>query len=126
MSVAVVTFLVVAVGLAGERLLPGVDGRLVDRAAAARAALAVRGPSDRRPARGRFSLLEGCDLACAVLAAAGGVEMFVVSGRPAARIPQDIADPLVEAVWPIWSGEPCPGGASTSASAGTSTVLSLP
>jgi hypothetical protein len=42
-----------------------------------------------------------------LLAAAGGVEMLLFQGA-GGRIPQDIADPLVQAVWPLWSGEPVP------------------
>ena len=41
------------------------------------------------------------------LAIAGGAEMFLFQGV-GGRIPQDIAKPLVEAVWPLWSGAPLP------------------
>ncbi|MDR3619581.1 MAG: hypothetical protein P4L85_09540 [Paludisphaera borealis] len=43
-------------------------------------------------------------LALAVgLAIAGGVLMLLFQGV-GARIPQDVADPLVEVVWPLWTG----------------------
>ena len=41
------------------------------------------------------------------LALAGGVEMLLFQGA-GGRVPHDIADPLVQAVWPLWSGGPVP------------------
>jgi hypothetical protein len=46
-------------------------------------------------------------VAALALAIAGGAEMVLFQGA-GGRIPQDIADPLVKAVWPLWSGEPLP------------------
>jgi hypothetical protein len=43
----------------------------------------------------------------ALLALVGGVVNFLFQGV-GARLPQDIDDPLREAVWPIWSGGPLP------------------
>ena len=56
-----------------------------------------------------------------VLALAGGVLMLLFQGV-GARIPQDIPDPLVQAVWPLWRGDRCaalgrPTAASTAQSA---------
>jgi hypothetical protein len=49
----------------------------------------------------------GAIQAAAVLALAGGVLMLLFQGV-GARIPQDIADPLRDAVWPLWRGDPLP------------------
>lgn len=43
--------------------------------------------------------------AAVVLALAGGVLMLLFQGA-GARIPQDIADPLRQMVWPLWRGAP--------------------
>ena len=107
-SVAVVTFLVVVAVLLVNVCLPGVDRRLVDRAAAARAAASVRGAADRRLcSRATRALSKVATWLALVLALAGGVEMFLFQGA-GGRVPHDIADPLVEAVWPLWAGEPVP------------------
>jgi hypothetical protein len=41
------------------------------------------------------------------LAIAGGIEMLLFQGVDG-RVPHDIADPLFEAVWPLWTGQPLP------------------
>jgi hypothetical protein len=41
------------------------------------------------------------------LAIAGGVLMLLFQGV-GARIPQDVADPLVEVVWPLWTDRSLP------------------
>ena len=41
------------------------------------------------------------------LALAGGILMLMFQGA-GGRIPQDIADPLLQAVWPLWNGSPLP------------------
>jgi hypothetical protein len=43
--------------------------------------------------------------AATFLALAGGVEMLLFEGV-GGRIPQDITEPLAEAVWPTWTGQP--------------------
>ncbi len=43
-----------------------------------------------------------------VLAVTGGVEMLLFQGVDG-RIPPDIGDPFLEAVWPLWTGQPAPG-----------------
>jgi hypothetical protein len=43
----------------------------------------------------------------ALLAFAGGVLMLLFLGI-GGRVPQDITDPLREAVWPLWRGDPLP------------------
>ncbi|MBV8557505.1 MAG: hypothetical protein JO116_18235, partial [Planctomycetaceae bacterium] len=45
--------------------------------------------------------------AAVVLALAGGVLVLLFQGV-GARIPQDIPDPLGQAVWPLWRGDPVP------------------
>jgi hypothetical protein len=47
----------------------------------------------------------GATWAAVVLALAGGVLMLLFQGA-GARIPQDIADPLRQMVWPLWRGAP--------------------
>ncbi len=42
------------------------------------------------------------------LAVAGGILMLLFQGA-GGRVPQDIADPLFQAVWPLWNGSPLPG-----------------
>ncbi|HMB07482.1 MAG TPA: hypothetical protein VKP69_27595 [Isosphaeraceae bacterium] len=49
----------------------------------------------------------GAACAAALLALAGGALMLLFQGV-GARIPQDIADPLRDAVWPLWHGDPLP------------------
>jgi hypothetical protein len=46
-------------------------------------------------------------LAAVALALAGGVLILLFQGV-GARIPQDIPDPLRQAVWPLWRGDPVP------------------
>ncbi len=46
-------------------------------------------------------------LAAVVLALAGGV-LILLFQEVGARIPQDIPDPLRQAVWPLWRGDPVP------------------
>jgi hypothetical protein len=42
-----------------------------------------------------------------VLALAGGVEMLLFQGVDG-RVPQFVSDPLFQAVWPLWMGQPVP------------------
>ena len=41
------------------------------------------------------------------LAVAGGIEMFLFQGV-GGRIPADFSDPLLDVVWPLWTGQPLP------------------
>jgi hypothetical protein len=56
---------------------------------------------------GESNLARAATWLALALAVAGGVEMLLFQGA-GGRIPQDIADPLAQAVWPLWSGEPLP------------------
>jgi len=47
-------------------------------------------------------------IAALVLAVAGGVEMLLFQGVDG-RIPHFISDPFLDAVWPLWTGQPLPG-----------------
>jgi hypothetical protein len=46
-----------------------------------------------------------------VLALAGGVVILLFQGA-GARVPQYVADPLHDAVWPVWRGDPIPAWAT--------------
>lgn len=46
--------------------------------------------------------------AAVVLTLAGAVLMLLFQGV-GARLPQDVLDPLMDAVWPLWKGDPKPG-----------------
>ena len=108
LSVAVVTFLVVVCVLLVNVFYPGMDRRMVDGAAAARAAPSVRDSADRRPARGRRTSFEIGNLARAGARTCRRHRDVCASRRPAGGYPHEIGDPLIEAVLPIWTGEPIP------------------
>ena len=58
---------------------------------------------------GGSRLSSAATIAALVLALLGGVLMLLFQGADA-RIPQDVAEPLLEGVWPLWSGQaPLPG-----------------
>src|SRR5262249_54481226 len=56
---------------------------------------------------GENRLTTAAKWAALLLAIAGGIEMLLFQGVDA-RIPHDIADPLVKAVWPTWIGQSLP------------------
>ena len=57
---------------------------------------------------GESSLAKVATWLAVALAAAGGIEMLLFQGA-GGRVPHYIADPLFQAVWPLWSGGPIPG-----------------
>ncbi len=57
---------------------------------------------------GHSKVARAATLVALCLALAGGVEMLLFQGV-GGRVPQDIGDPLAEAVWPLWRGAPLPG-----------------
>ena len=108
-DLAVVTFLRGRRGRAREPVLPRMDGRLVDRSAAARSADTVRDAARGRPPGGRFTRATARhDHRARPRIGRRRNHALVSSGG--GRIPHDYADPLVQTVWPIWTGQvPLPG-----------------